>query len=574
VLAGPRADCEDAIGSAHVILDETNDFVNDYMLAMLGAPPLVGDVRRIRQQFEAKFDEAVDRLVSPGRLALNPLLVAVGQVRDDARERILEHLTERFGVDVDDLQAFSNGAAHWLALESMTITTPQLGTVTFNPLYEPGDHAHLDGLLGFEGDGHHVPRDPPSPNAGGLADDATFDAARFAPLANTITLAKLLLLDAPVLDRLLGDLLVDQGVLRDASAVRTYQALEGEAAPANVMVDALSGTPWLRSITSDHSWRVDAQGELFPEFDHVRGGTGQFPLWESCLLRPTFRALFADWENPGPLAPFPDLGDVPSPDPSVPDGPAVELAIEGRQHDDGERFFVDRDHVVLLATSEGGAFVPELEALRWRATHESAAPGEFVEVAGTATEFTIQGPDGDYLLEYQSQDPCHTFANELGADGADPLPPRTWTLRFTLARVGTDGRDRLRGGPGDDILVGLGGNDTLAGGRGDDELLGGPGTDQLHGGDGDDLLDGGEGDDGLAGARGRDELRGGPGRDKLRGDRDDDRLFGEDGADVLKGSDGNDELRGGPGFDKLAGGRGLDECDFGGDQVRQCEVID
>ncbi|MCA9189899.1 MAG: zinc dependent phospholipase C family protein, partial [Planctomycetales bacterium] len=45
-----------------------------------------------------------------------------------------------------------------------------------------------------------------------------------------------------------------------------------------------------------------------------RSGTGNFPLWESKLLRPAFRQLFVDWMN-GSLQ-FPDLGDQPSDDPN------------------------------------------------------------------------------------------------------------------------------------------------------------------------------------------------------------------------------------------------------------------
>ena len=43
-------------------------------------------------------------------------------------------------------------------------------------------------------------------------------------------------------------------------------------------------------------------------------GSGNFPLWESELLRPAYRALFTDWQN-GTLQ-WPDLGDETSPDPN------------------------------------------------------------------------------------------------------------------------------------------------------------------------------------------------------------------------------------------------------------------
>ena len=43
-------------------------------------------------------------------------------------------------------------------------------------------------------------------------------------------------------------------------------------------------------------------------------GTGNFPLWESALLRPAFRKAFKDWQNGDRQ--FPDLGDPTSPHPN------------------------------------------------------------------------------------------------------------------------------------------------------------------------------------------------------------------------------------------------------------------
>ena len=62
-------------------------------------------------------------------------------------------------------------------------------------------------------------------------------------------------------------------------------------------------------------------------------------------------------------------------------------------------------------------------------------------------------------------------------------------------RVGTSGRDRLRGTNGKDGLIGLGGSDKLTGKGGKDGLCGGAGRDRLNGGDGRDKCDGGPGSD-------------------------------------------------------------------------------
>lgn len=54
--------------------------------------------------------------------------------------------------------------------------------------------------------------------------------------------------------------------------------------------------------------------------------------------------------------------------------------------------------------------------------------------------------------------------------------------------VGTAGKDRLRGGDGDDLLDGGAGDDRLEGEGGDDTLNGGAGSDKVEGGAGDDTL--------------------------------------------------------------------------------------
>jgi predicted outer membrane repeat protein len=62
-------------------------------------------------------------------------------------------------------------------------------------------------------------------------------------------------------------------------------------------------------------------------------------------------------------------------------------------------------------------------------------------------------------------------------------------------RVGTAGRDKLKGTKRKDGILGLGGNDKLAGKKGKDGLCGGQGKDKLKGGPGKDKLNGGPGKD-------------------------------------------------------------------------------
>jgi hypothetical protein len=62
-------------------------------------------------------------------------------------------------------------------------------------------------------------------------------------------------------------------------------------------------------------------------------------------------------------------------------------------------------------------------------------------------------------------------------------------------RVGTPGKDKLKGTKKKDGILGLGGNDKLSGKKGKDGLCGGQGKDKLKGGPGKDKLNGGPGKD-------------------------------------------------------------------------------
>ncbi len=89
----------------------------------------------------------------------------------------------------------------------------------------------------------------------------------------------------------------------------------------------------------------------------------------------------------------------------------------------------------------------------------------------------------------------------------------TVTIEVGKIEDGGNGKDSLKGTPGDDVLSGGNGKDSLFGGAGDDVLSGGNGKDSLFGGAGDDVLSGGNGKDSLFGGAGNNQLTGGKGKD-------------------------------------------------------------
>lgn len=121
----------------------------------------------------------------------------------------------------------------------------------------------------------------------------------------------------------------------------------------------------------------------------------------------------------------------------------------------------------------------------------------------------------------------------LPAAGTGQVTPPT-CLGVAATLVGTEGPDKLNGGPGDDVIVGLGGDDEIDGLLGNDRICGGAGHDTIFGDDGNDEIAGEAGDDAILGLAGNDVIDGGPGDDGIDGGLGDDRLTGGDGfGDLL-----------------------------------------
>ncbi len=127
--------------------------------------------------------------------------------------------------------------------------------------------------------------------------------------------------------------------------------------------------------------------------------------------------------------------------------------------------------------------------------------------------------------------------------------------------TGTDGRDQLELGDGDDIANGAGADDRLFGEEGNDQVAGGAGDDRIFLGDGNDRNFTVEDQDPDQVA-GDDFIRGGAGEDILIDFLGSNTIYGGLGTDLVDGVDGNgepesgDELYGGFGRDIIAGDNG------------------
>ncbi len=401
-----RINCENGVGATDVLLFALDDFINDHLLSMIGAPDFVGDLRDF---FGDAFDFVEDLIAAILPPELNFIALAGEAIKEAIGELVQSAIEEVLGLDLDQLKSFMKSPTHWLNVQQATLELPLLGPVSVD-FFQPGDHARLDGYLGL-GPSHHVTGDVELPDgsivtSSRLSDTAVYDPNNFAVAKNSVTIYKALLLNGAELNRLLGDELVALGLIADPTLVQTYS--DGTT-PANIMVNALAGgDPWLRSIDSDHSWRADGR-PVFPTrpvgVEH--GGRGNFPVWESCLLRPAFRSLFTDWENPGDN--FPDLGDDPAPDPSDPDAPVMNPAVAGgNTYTAGDgTVYLGGDNPITISGSDAVFLDGGLE-VQYRVYMEGTAPGAWQPIAnGGSFNVPAGAGDGVWIVESRAGDPCH-----------------------------------------------------------------------------------------------------------------------------------------------------------------------
>lgn len=401
-----RINCEDGIGVVDVLFHEADPFINDHLLSMLGAPDFVGGLREVL----GEVSDLIDDIVGP---AVNPIREPLADLKEFAGDLVKDAISDRFGIDIDAIGDFIDSPSSKLDLQSVDLGP--LGTVD---LFAPDTHAKLDAYLGLP-DGHHTG------DGGGLGDDFEFDPTEFKAYENTVTTAKLLLLDGPVLDRVLSDL-----------SGHVYH-LYGNQPHGNLMTTVLPGagtdpTQWLGLIDGDHAWRADGQ----PVFDRVSGGKGNFPLWESCVLRQDgFRSLFTDWENGG--ANFPDLGDAVSTDPNDPAAPVSSLAVGAPKYVANGTTYVGAASTLTVGASDDFWRSDEIAVdVRVRAGSETG--GAYTTMAAGDTVGLAGLPDGPVHVDLVAHDACRTEVKHTVDLVLDTTAPVVTYTQPALAQYATD----------------------------------------------------------------------------------------------------------------------------------------
>lgn len=421
-----RANCEDGVGMFDTLLERLGPHfttTEPQLLSMLGAPDFVGATVELIDEISDFIDGLID--------FPNPFETALAELEEFVKDKINQAVQDVFGFNPETFAELVENPSSYLDPVHPPLSLPPPLDVLdqVGGLFAAGEHERLDGFIGFDEPGLTAQHHDLATRR--LLDDAELVLEEFDALENTVTTAKLLLLDGPQLNQALGDILG-----RDVDTYGPGQNLMVDALDSNPS-DGVTPPPWLLSIDSDHAWRADG-APRFPTRDPaLNGGNGTFPPYESCVLRPTFRALYDDWENDGNPAgdDFPDLGDTVGPDPTndpeAPTPSATQSAGASYVRPSDGRYFVGGDNVFTLGATDAPAakaFPAAQLGVRYRVYTDPANPGPWLdgELGGT---FSVTGADGRFFVDTQGEDPCHTFADENGAAAGDPLPPSAVVTR-------------------------------------------------------------------------------------------------------------------------------------------------
>jgi hypothetical protein len=390
-LAPTRARCEDGVGPVDAVLFSSKDFIRAYLIPMLGLPDVTSD---ILAAIEAVSD-TIDQVIGA---SLNPIRDGIDAVKTLAIETIKDILEDRFGLPIEFIETLLANPSALMDVTSVSIAGKTI------PLFAPSAHVKLDGYLGLPA-GHH------SGGSGSLGDDVAFNPANFAAYRNAATTAKLLLLDGQRVDSVLTDL-----------TGKPYSLYAARGQLGNIMTTTLpvtgtDPTQWLKLIDGDHAWRSDGQ----PIFAGERAGSGNFPLWESCVLRDrAFRTIYKDWENGS--ANFPDLGDQTSADPNDPNLPVSTLAVGTPKFVNGTTTYVAAS-TPLIVNATDSYWTSDRVTLEVRIRPGAATGGAFSPIAkGTALNLS-RVPDGVVHIDLKATDPCATEAEHTIDVVRDTKPP-------------------------------------------------------------------------------------------------------------------------------------------------------
>ena len=96
------------------VLYASDDFINDHLLSMLGAPDVIGDLRELLDEIA----DLLDDILGP---ALNPLRQIGNVINKFATDLVKDALSERFGIDVELIESLLDDPTTRVDIETLDL---------------------------------------------------------------------------------------------------------------------------------------------------------------------------------------------------------------------------------------------------------------------------------------------------------------------------------------------------------------------------------------------------------------------------------------------------------------------
>ena len=250
-------------------------------------------------------------------------------------------------------------------------------------------------------------------SATGLADDAVWSTTEFEPYLNTVAQAKLLLLDAAGLNDVIKRELVGAGGIKPTAAIVDLRR-RGRAGERDGRRPRRHDRGSARSTPTTPGGSTASPASA-PGRRSSTGGKGNYPIWESCLVRPAFRTIYRDWENGAQQ--WPALGDAPSAQPGE-DAPTASIALSGNTVTVGGTTYVGASHTFTLTADR--RHLRRGRSLACLPDHEVRRHSRRLDAGGGRRAGDDSGGRRrrrSTRSQLRAEDPCHTFATDTLPDG-------------------------------------------------------------------------------------------------------------------------------------------------------------
>lgn len=410
------------------ILDAMSAWIYKDLLSMLGLPDFVGDGLFLVSEVTTFIAEAISGALRAVLAAVEAVPVIgdavkflhtlLSKARDDVIAAATDVVDAVAGVFITAALGFTNlNASTRDAIdrdddgqirpsEVIRVFQEPEEYISHPALFTPQARSLIDADMHL---GPGADRDEPADGQDESFRD--YDINRFAPLTDTLTMAKLAMLDEHGLNDLFKDVVGGRTSVLNP-LYRAHPNSSGSwAVPNNVMLG------WAKSIDAEYQWRTHSPR------DGRSYGTGELWLFEDCLSR---HRLFSKVFLP-PVAGVDAFGDAGDPPTGRTDSaaPTSTLDVSGPTATSGGSTYVSGATQLAIRATDNYFDNGELKQFRRVFDPATAAPS-YDAGLGDADAFSLSGADGTRRVQFYAVDDagrCNTEAVQSRDFTLDNTPP-------------------------------------------------------------------------------------------------------------------------------------------------------